>query len=87
MLNIRSKKIRTRRKLTYNIIQRAKVAAELSFRQTNKFLAHLRHGVGRGWMVPRVREQLVESNKLFDGDFVSEYVEMKISSQEQQNKF
>ena len=75
-------KAQKRRKITYDIIKRAKVAANLSVRQTNKFLAHLRHGTGKGFIVSRIRDKMTLTNKTFDADFVSEYVEMEIGTQE-----
>ena len=75
-------RIRKRRKLTYDIIKKAKVAANLSVRQTNKLLAHLRHGLGRAWIVSRIRDQITQANKIFDEEFNAEYVDMEISAQE-----
>ena len=72
-------KARYRRKITYDLIRRAKIAANLSNRQTNKVLAHIRHGVGRRFIVKNVGKQLVADNKIFDEDFVSENVEMEVS--------
>ena len=75
-------KIRKRRTITYEIIKRAKIAANLTVRQTNKLLAHLRHGLGRAWIVSRIRDRITDSNKIFDDDFSAEYVDMEVSVQD-----
>ena len=75
-------RLRKRRKITYEIIRKAKVAANLTVRQTNKLLAHLRHGIGRAWIVSRLRDKMTDSNKVFDDDFTAEYADMEISVQD-----
>ena len=83
---IRKGKIQRRRKITYDIIKKAKLAANLTVRQTNKLLAHLRHGVGHGWVVSRIRDKVTLANKLFDGDFISEYVNLEVGGKESNMK-
>ena len=82
LFNVRKGRIRRRRYHTYNLIKRAKISAGMTGRQTNKFMAHLRHGVGRGWIASRVREQMVEENKIFDEDFEAGYTQMEMNAEE-----
>ena len=75
---VKKGKMRKRKTITYDTIKRAKISANLSNRQTTKFLAHLRHGTARGWIVSRIKEKITESNKIFDDDFVCEVIDMEI---------
>ena len=75
-------KIRKRRRITYELVKKAKTSANMSNRQTTKFLAHMRHGIGRGWIVSHMKKLLTESNKIFDEDFVSESIEMEVNKNE-----
>ena len=79
---IKKGKIRKRRKITYDLVKKAKTAANMSNRQVTKFLAHMRHGIGRGWIVSHMKKSLTEANKIFDEDFVSESIDMEVNKNE-----
>ena len=60
LFSVKKGKIRRKRQLTLDIVRRAKIAANLSGKQTNKFLRHIRYGVGRKFFVSNIREQLTK---------------------------
>ena len=54
----------------------------MSGKQVIKFLCPMKYAVGREVFFPQIREDLIEENKIFQGDFILEYKNFVIYMQD-----
>ena len=86
-MTVKADRIKRRRRQIYqDTVRKAIVNCGMSGRQGVKFLRHIRNDLGRKFIVAGVEKSLVNANKIFDEDLVSECVKMEVSIQDTSDK-
>ena len=83
IMTVKTGRVKRRRKKLYqDSVKRAIANCGLSGKKALKFLRHMRHDLGRQFIVSGIRNSLVKANKMFDQEFTAECVKMEVSVQD-----